>query len=390
MKLRISDPVVVAMGPDSRTSDWGAYQFPWISRLADGRLLYGFNDCADSEAAYGSEPGCRISDDNGKTWKPARAGDYNTLNGMKLPNGERIEFITDPSPKLEDVTLPEPIGSTWLGHSIYRIEEVDPSFCPRGWILLRHTEEHPEGVREEVKLNWPHMIVRSCLGVFVPPSARGRLRMGPDGTLWMPHYYLAGTDPETGEFIPYLCNYLFKSTDNGKTWDLVSFVPYYPDEDKGGIKSPKHEGFGENDITFTPDGSMIRLIRTGSCVNSYYTRSEDGGKTWTEPEVFDDHGVWPCLITLKCGVTLATYGRPGITLRATADPSGKTWEDPIKLLSPLPGPWKTPHIMATCAYTNLIEIDDHTAGLAYSDFTVCDEEGNPRKCLMFRTITVED
>jgi hypothetical protein len=96
------------------------------------------------------------------------------------------------------------------------------------------------------------------------------------------------------------------------------------------------------------------------------------------------------MVTLKCGVTLATFGRPGIVLRATDDPSGKTWEDPIYLVKPKDRPWKTMEDQATCGYTNLIALDEKTAGLVYSDFTVKDADGVPRKTMMFRTITVED
>ena len=39
---------------------------------------------------------------------------------------------------------------------------------------------------------------------------------------------------------------------------------------------------------------------------------------------------------------------------------------------------------------DLLAIDDHTAGLIYSDFTQLDSEGVPHKCMMWRTITVED
>ena len=39
MKLRLSDPVVVAQGPDARFAGWGSYQFPSIAQLDDGRLV---------------------------------------------------------------------------------------------------------------------------------------------------------------------------------------------------------------------------------------------------------------------------------------------------------------------------------------------------------------
>ena len=45
--------------------------------------------------------------------------------------------------------------------------------------------------------------------------------------------------------------------------------------------------------------------------------------------------------------------------------------------------------VATCSYTDLGPLDDHTAGMIYSDFTVKDAEGKMRKSILFRTITVE-
>ena len=101
----------------------------------------------------------------------------------------------------------------------------------------------------------------------------------------------------------------------------------------------------------------------------------------------------PVAISLKCGVTLATYGRPGCFVRMSTDPEARVWEEPIEVVHSDGTPNDNENcvdVLATCGYSDLVEIDDHTAGLAYSDFTVCDEEGNPRKCLMFRTITVED
>ena len=389
MKLSISDPVLVAMGPDSRTATWGGYQFPDIEMLDDGKLMVTFNDCADMETAYGSEPVCMLSSDQGKTWTRDRLN--NQRHGVLLDNGERLYFPGRTSLPMDGLTLPEPIGVSRIGHKIYLIDQVSEDYCDNTWNLLRSTPENPKGRMEKVTLNWENMLIRSCFNVLVRPTPRGRLRKAPDGTLWMPHYYMAGIDPQQGgKFVRHLCNYLFKSTDNGHTWDQVTFLPCYPDTEKY-PDSEQWEGYGENDITVTPDGSLIRLIRTGDEFPCFFTRSADGGKTWSKPVEFDDHGVWPCLLTLKCGVTLATYGRPGVWVRATSDPSGVEWEDPIEIVhSERMGKLHFDLVRrATCGYTNMIPLDDRTVAMVHSDFTVPDTEGVPRKCIMFRTITVE-
>lgn len=390
-RMNISKPVLVAMGPPSLTAGWGAYQFPSIKQTDKGHLLVTFNNCADSETAYGAEPMCMVSADQGKTWTQKRLGNYPHL-GVILPNGERVSFPGRASIPLDGLELPEPIGENVSGHKIYQIDQVSPDVVEHTWILRRSSPDLPNGVDEPVKLGWKNMLIRSCFGVLVRPWPRGRLRLAPDGTLWMPHYYLGGIDAETQRFTPYLCNYLFKSTDNGHTWEQVNYLPFYP-ETQTHPDAEKFEGYGENDITVTPDGSLIRLIRTGNTFPCLYTRSTDNGKTWSTPTEFDDHGVWPCLLTLKCGATLATYGRPGVWLRATFDPAGIEWEAPIELVHS--DGFKEPSresvlVRATCGYTNLIPLDDRTAALIYSDFTIKDENGEPRKCIMYRTITVED
>lgn len=394
MKLIFSEPVVVAAGPDSREAGWGPYQFPALYRLADGRIVYTFNTGADNATEYGFELGCCVSEDNGATWQRARERDFYTQTGVLLPNGDRVRFDEPMSIPLEGLTLPEPIGVSGLKkHTVHLLEQVDPAICWKGWRMVRIHDGKAE--EEEVTLNWKNRFVISTGQVLIPPMARGRLRLAPDGALWMPDYNSAGVDPEKGFVSPYHCNYTARSVDNGRTWELMHFMPFDPEyfEDP---EAARWEGFNENDIGFMPDGSMIRLVRTfgqkGRSALMQIVRSEDGGHTWTKPETFSDHGVWPCLLTLECGVTLASYGRPGLAIRATEDPSGRVWEDPIEMFD-LTTISKEAGVKmlerGTCGYSDMIPLSENTAALAYSDFTVKDDHGIPRKTMMFRTITVE-
>lgn len=179
----------------------------------------------------------------------------------------------------------------------------------------------------------------------------------------MTHYDI-GNDPVTNEFTGYLANYLFRSTDFGYSWDLMHYLPFRPEN----IPHPdatKWEGFGENDITYAPDGSLVRLIRTnggflkGTNGYCYLVRSQDGGSTWSDPIIFDRLAVWPRLLTLKCGVTLASYGRPGFFVRSTEDPACLIWNDPIELVhSDLePNPCEESVLnTATCSYSDMIAL----------------------------------
>ena len=154
MKLHFSEPVVVSRGPDARTAGWGSYQFPEIYKLDDGKLVCTFHVVADSEAAYGSKPGCSTSTDGGKTWCADDSDRYAGQLGVKLPNGDVLAPWEAPSIPLKGLKLPKPLGRPiWHGDTIYPADEID--FCNRGWIFVRSNKEHPTGVREETKVNQP-------------------------------------------------------------------------------------------------------------------------------------------------------------------------------------------------------------------------------------------
>ena len=388
MKLKISEPVVVARGPESAITGWGVYQFPDLERLADGRLMIAFADSSDTIETYGAERCCFTSSDEGKTWQRANERALDPLRGVPLNNGDRVQFIEQDSVTItEDMQMPEIAGDSGK-YQYLRADEIPESVCRRGWIIHRVSKDHPEGVDEEVTLNWPDMLTRIGRGVLVPNQPWGRLRKDADGVLWMPTYS-AGFDPASGEFSPYLNNYLLRSADDGKTWDLVDTLFYRPEEHPDDFLAYEREGYNENCIGFAPDGSYIRLVRSDGQflrikATMYLVRSTDKGLTWSEPVPFDDRGVWPQLVTLKCGVTLAAYGRPGFFIRATDDPACLKWEERIRLVED-----GTRRNKTTCSYSELLALDDRTAGLVYTDFTVKDEEGVARKTVLFRTITVE-
>ena len=106
------------------------------------------------------------------------------------------------------------------------------------------------------------------------------------------------------------------------------------------------------------------------------------GRHGLNPRVFDKVGVWPRLLALKCGVTLASYGRPGLFLRATSDPSGRKWEPPVAIVQP--GALHTD----TCSYSALMALDEATALLVYSDFRHKTADGGTRKAIQVRRVTV--
>ncbi|MDR3147005.1 MAG: glycoside hydrolase [Treponema sp.] len=175
--------------------------------------------------------------------------------------------------------------------------------------------------------------------------------------------------------------------DLGKTFSFLSTIPYQqlPAYDK-----QYRGGFSEPGIAFMPDASIICLLRTENGIKvgsapSYICRSTDGGKSWSDADFFDSLGVWPDLVTLKNGVTLACYGRPGFFVRATSDPSGRVWDDRTTVIEPELAADGS-EIRNTCGYGGLLALGDDTALLVYSHFKWPNEEGIPAKTILARKL----
>jgi hypothetical protein len=95
---------------------------------------------------------------------------------------------------------------------------------------------------------------------------------------------------------------------------------------------------------------------------------------------FDKIGVLPQLLTLDCGVTVATYGRPTMRIAATADADGASWD---QFDFPISGGESQ-----SCFYTNMLALDDHTFLFIYTDSMFPNEDGVPVKSVLVRKVTV--
>lgn len=391
LNLKIDEPVIAIMGPEANIG-WGPCQFPEIRKIPDGRLVIRYHLGQDVAEEYGKENGWLISEDNGDSWHEALESEIRELKvffGTKLPNGKHLRIITPPNhPVDKDFIRSCPnrarAGASW----ILPVEDIPKDLFPMGWQYGSYDPVTDEDETFFCDLDFPGMTIRLLdSGALVRPFPYDNLCVAPDGTLWQATYYWGRNPENLGNTSPYFACYFFNSLDNGRSFKLKSWIQYLPDTNEF-PEAFGCEGFCEPYLSFLPDGSMVTLLRTGIHTPSYIAHSYDGGNTWTRPEKFDRIGVFPQILTLDCGVTLASYGRPGVFVRATDDPHGKEWDTPIEIL---------PYIDRTrwtwgcdsCSYTGLVALDERTAMLAYSDFSVSDEEGKKRKCLMVRKIHAE-
>lgn len=381
VKLGLGKPVVVAQARPGMQK-WGYCQFPAVERLPDGTIHVTYNNADDSPTAYGTEGKHAISQDEGKTFtlldKPPLTG------GVLLPSGDMIRPKTLPSLDPATMELPEPTlltpefyGQRWI---IYDQRVIPQKYS--GFPIERLKKGAGEWQTEIKYVDVPHIARYIANGVF-PHQMLWGMHLAPDGALWAIAYPFMLTDKGTAENQPVFLT----STDGGETFQWRSSIPYQPlpEHDQN---ADKRVGWGEPEIAFLPDGSIICLIRTENGIDPgfaplYITRSTDNGHSWSKPAFYDQLGVWPRILCLENGVTLSCYGRPGLYLRASADPAGLVWDERVTVVPP-----GVPNT-ETCAYASLLALGPNKALMVYSDFQYPNADGVPVKTILAVPVTAD-
>lgn len=386
-RIVLDKPVTVAQGPRLEDAGWGPWQFPTIGMADDGTVFASIHPGEDDEAAYETVPLWYKSYDKGKTWEETTAQDAVRCM-VKLPSGDRMQ------PKMKSpVKVPEEIFEnmekvyTVPGYAdIYEFDGLPEGVVDRAWEFKRLSKDGKlYDFKGEIR-NWPHMSLTKTANGVLPPFPFGRLRVAPDGALWAMHYCHPIT-PDTGEPLEFNTQFYFRSADEGKTWDMASWIDQR--------KAPDMLGSCESDITWTADGTAVTVIRSSG---TYVAVSKDGGFTWDRPWQLDEIGVDPAIRTLGCGAIIASYGRPGFFVRGCFDGKGEVWDEPVEIIGNYdhsgemneptwgPGPGRS---WGTCSYSDILPISDTEALVVYTDFFVPDKEGVKRKSLMVVKVAVE-
>ncbi|MBQ7347222.1 MAG: exo-alpha-sialidase [Clostridia bacterium] len=397
----LGDPYVVVEGSGSWSElGWGPYQFSKACYTTNGDIYVQWhmsNDQADPDLATTLAGQSKaVSEDGGKTWRAVTSEDI-PVSDVTLSDGSYFAYFNGGgnasydwlSDYTDDVQKPKADRSNIDLYFAEDIEDFDTK--------VTFNKVDPEtGVKTTVNatFNWPYMPM-STAGTLVH-SLRQWISLGnyhslieKDGVLYL-CFYCYGFDSSASsretavtKYSEYYSTYVFKSTDDGATWDYLSQISVTEDIFEVSTSySGSFEGFGEPMFEVMPDGSVVMLMRTGANQPSYIVRSTDNCKTWSTPVIFDDVGVLPQILTLGCGVTLASYGRPGLFLRSTGDVQGLVWEEATEIT--LTGGVSTP----SCYYTYLLALDDTTALFFYTDCNYPNADGEGKKTVLARTVTV--
>ncbi|GAB3248625.1 hypothetical protein GCM10027347_05140 [Larkinella harenae] len=387
-RVTLGQPVVVSVA--DKEEKWGHFQFPDIARTVDGAIAVKWQMANDAMESYGntSSPAA-ISTDGGKTWKisPTDWEHSRLEEGVLLPNGDRIKIVTPKPVKESDLKMPQPVGSFKrrnYEHTFYKLSEMPAS--RQGVFLARRKKGEPDWTNEQASLDDPQALRYSLRGM-VPVVWWGDMKVAADGSVVAcvyPGFHLrndGSLDAKGGVFF-------YRSTDAGHSWKILSRIPYQPDTktDTNGINK---FWFTEPAFDILPNDTYLSVIRSHDIYSGpmYASRSANQGKTFTKPEVITPNGVYPRILSLKNGVTVVSSGRPGVQLRFSSDGQGRQWTNAFEML-PFNQNEPSSFQHVSCGYTGLLPTGDNSFLIVYSDFNHKNSQGQLRKAIKVREVTV--
>ena len=392
--LQIEDPVVIHRG-EVGDNAWGHTQFPCLHRADNGCIVAKWEYTVD-DIKYAGISLTAKSTNGGKSWTESQ--DTKDISRLPMPNGkEFVGFVKKgayPQDYFSKYTPAYTVKLWDVESKIYFADDIEENEDKRLFAMERDTASGEEKIFE-CAVRWPFASMGWCNGMVYPrtqtfalSNKSGIIRI--DDDLYCAVYgHGFNSDAKTREEAilngePCYSVYVLRSTDNARTWEYISGI--HVNDSVRSAAGKIFEGFCEPTLASMPDGSVIMLMRSGSPSPSYIVRSIDNCKTWSEPKIFDDCGVFPQLLSLPCGITLASYGRPSLRLRATADFSGKVWEPPMTIS--LSGEPSANFQSLSCFYTGLLAISDDEALMIYSDFQYPNDDGKPVKTILSRRIKI--
>ena len=387
VSVHFDEPVVVAMS-DVGEKRWGYYQFIGLYEYPDDKILLGFHVAPDLIKAYGTPAVKYISSDKGMTWKPFIDESFPPTGGSNpVFSGD---FICLPMPKAIDIkkanlVMPEPVGKfcSFDWKQFYLLEE-----CP---LAVQDYFENMAAVRwDKISKQWQNYTIvydkRNALTFTrqVNPLVHRTIFERPPlryGNELLYADYRTSYLREDGSVPAHLGVTNMVSQDNGYTWKRRSTIAMDPD----GVDDWTEPMLAEN-----KNGELVCVIRRSDHLQKsmMMTFSQDIGKTWEEAISLDQlgsFGVMPCLITLECGVMVLSYGRPGVWLSFSLNGTGREWTKPVCVIEGDPKRNRE----ATDGYTTMLSIGPNQLLLTYTNFNHIDDQGNQRKAIMVRKLTIE-
>ncbi len=381
--IHLSEPVMVAQA--NQYEKWGYFQFPLINKTDDGKLIVSWQMKEDSHKTYGKNSGREcppmMSKDGGLTWVPQdKSFDVHNRNyKVSLNDGCTLQVIT---PQSKNVFLyssfPDVVGKK--GKYAFYFQDSLPDELKGVYFKSIDVNRKTEIIH--AKLLDPGLL-RYAIDGLMPIVWWGDIKKLEDNSLVAgiyPTFYMNNKGDINDVGVSF-----YRSQDNGRSWGVLGKIPFIRD---GIAEIDREYGFTEPTFEILKDSSFLCVMRSGSVSPMYKATSCDNGVTWTTPKPFTPNGVNPQLLLLGNGVLVLASGRPGIQIRFSLDGMGCSWTDPIDMI-PFMKADKTYNRDVSCGYVSIVENDDNSFYLTYSDFTTKDAIGQNRKSIVCRKITVK-
>jgi len=385
LRITLEDPI--AVGIAEKKESWGYFQFPSIYRNLGNEIVVKWNMSPDDVASYGKwNELYTVSSDEGKTWSsPNREPNFS--QGFLLNNGDRIQMYTPPALKVEELQMPEPVRvDRETGRDLfYKMNELPQPL--QGCYMKRMVKGSTSWTIEQEILNDPQLVRAPSADLF-PVVWFGDMRLANDGSIITgiyPTQFLIGERK-----LNLGCVSFYRSSDEGHTWEVQGRL-LVPDQatDPNKHRYPDLR-FYEPGFEILSDGSLLCVLRTGDVSPMYISRSEDMGRSWTNPRPFTRNGVLPRLLQLKNGVIVLASGRPGLQIRFCTDGKGEEWTDPFEMM---PFNYNPKEIYSpyqeTCGYADLLATGSNSFIVTFSDFKYPLSNGEIGKAIKIRHITVD-
>lgn len=381
-KVHLSEPVMVAMA--EQEENWGFFQFPSIGRTDEGYLIVEWQMQEDSHMSYGKrierkyKP--QLSKDGGKTWMPMDKSYriYRRSNNVYLKNGGYIEIQ---SQKAKDIHFYRHFPNEEFCEGHYKYYILDSLPYDLQGVYENYVDKNKRSKIIHASLYDPGSL-RYSIDDQMPIVWWGNIRQLADSSL------VAGIYPtfykgNKGELIKGGISF-YSSFDDGLSWEVIGKIAYTPNNI---IKERGNGSYFEPAFEILTDSTFICIMRTGSASPLCYSLSNNRGKSWTTPQPFTPNGVKPQLLLLNKEILVLASGRPGIQLRFNYDGKGKKWTEPIDMI-PFMNRDGTYNRDVSCGYVSILEKDNKSFFLVYSDFTAKNERGEKRKAIWCRMISV--